>query len=155
MAALIRPKTFDLVRNVQRSMRLASTSSKKNDTAVGTAKAEVSTDKPSDVIDFSIEGVRKSKQWVSYGFDLRNKEWDRQVMRGTMFTMVTVMLVCSGFVFAYAPEPHQSDWALREAYLRLREREAAGLNPIDADLVDPSTVVLPSDEELGDVELII
>lgn len=155
MAALIRPKTFDLVRNVQRSMRLVSTSSKKTDKAVGTAKAEVSADKPDDVIDFSIEGVRKSKQWVSYGFDLKNKEWDRQVMRGSMFSMITVALVCSGFIFAYAPEPHQSDWALREGYIRLREREAAGLEPIDPNLIDPSTVELPSDEQLGNVELII
>lgn len=48
-----------------------------------------------------------------------------------------------------------NDWNQREAYLELRRREAAGLPLIDSNLVDPSKFSLPSDEELGDMEIII
>jgi NADH dehydrogenase (ubiquinone) 1 beta subcomplex subunit 11 len=37
----------------------------------------------------------------------------------------------------------------------LREREEKGILPISPDLIDPSKFELPSDEELGDTELII
>ena len=47
------------------------------------------------------------------------------------------------------------DWAHREAYLAIRAREAAGLPHIDPNMVDPANIVLPSDEELGDFEIII
>jgi NADH dehydrogenase (ubiquinone) 1 beta subcomplex subunit 11 len=47
------------------------------------------------------------------------------------------------------------DWAQREAYLTIRYREANGLPLIDANYVDPSKMELPSDEALGDAEIII
>lgn len=47
------------------------------------------------------------------------------------------------------------DWAQREAYLLVREREAKGLPLVDCNYVDESKIVLPSEEELGDFELII
>ena len=47
------------------------------------------------------------------------------------------------------------EWCQREAFLRLREREAAGELPISADFVDPKLIELPSEEELGDTEIII
>jgi len=47
------------------------------------------------------------------------------------------------------------DWAQREAYLTLRHREAAGLPLIDMNYVDVSSISLPSEEELGDTEIII
>jgi NADH dehydrogenase (ubiquinone) 1 beta subcomplex subunit 11 len=46
-------------------------------------------------------------------------------------------------------------WAQREAYLELARREGTGLPLIDANLIEPSRVELPSDEELGDFEIII
>ncbi len=45
------------------------------------------------------------------------------------------------------------NWAMREGYLLLKEREDAGLFPISADLIDPEKVKLPSDEELGDIDV--
>lgn len=48
-----------------------------------------------------------------------------------------------------------NEWAQREAFIVLRDREAAGLEPIAADYIDPSLVELPSDEELGDTDIII
>lgn len=61
----------------------------------------------------------------------------------------------AGFIWGYAPDPLLRDWAQREAFLELRRREAAGLDPISRDYADPANVVLPSDEELGNMEIII
>lgn len=47
------------------------------------------------------------------------------------------------------------EWAQREAYLELARREAAGLPLVDPNLIDPSKIELPTDEELGDTEIII
>jgi NADH dehydrogenase (ubiquinone) 1 beta subcomplex subunit 11 len=49
----------------------------------------------------------------------------------------------------------EMDWMRREAYLLLREREANGLLPVDRNLIDPAKVQLPSEEELGDTEIIV
>lgn len=56
---------------------------------------------------------------------------------------------------AYLPDVKGKDWAQREAYLQLRYREEHGLLPIDPNVIDPSKVVLPTDEELGDTDIII
>jgi hypothetical protein len=37
--------------------------------------------------------------------------------------------------------------------LLLREREAAGIFPIDKNFVDPAKLELPTDEELGDTPI--
>jgi NADH dehydrogenase (ubiquinone) 1 beta subcomplex subunit 11 len=47
----------------------------------------------------------------------------------------------------------QTDWAHREGILLLREREAAGIFPIDKNFVDPAKLELPTDEELGDTPI--
>lgn len=150
MAALIRARpTAALFRNLQ-SIRLLSTSPKKSDTATAQPATQ-----QENTIDFSIEAVKKSKQWVSYGFDKNDKEFDRQIMRGAFFMTVTMTLVFGGFIFAYLPDPKMRDWAQREAFIQLRERELAGVDLISPDLIDPSLVELPTDEELGDLEIII
>ena len=48
-------------------------------------------------------------------------------------------------------------WTQREAYLELARREANGLPLIDPNLVPPEKMkkYLPTDEELGDTEIII
>ena len=45
------------------------------------------------------------------------------------------------------------NWAHREAYLLLKEREDAGIFPISTDFLDPEKIELPSDEELGDIDI--
>ena len=47
------------------------------------------------------------------------------------------------------------NWTQREAYLLLKEREDAGIFPISKDFIDPEKVNLPSDEELGDIDILI
>uniref|UniRef100_A0A7R9JS95 NADH dehydrogenase [ubiquinone] 1 beta subcomplex subunit 11, mitochondrial n=1 Tax=Timema genevievae TaxID=629358 RepID=A0A7R9JS95_TIMGE len=59
------------------------------------------------------------------------------------------------FIFAYVPDFQLRDWAQREAFLELRRREQLGLPPIDRNLIDPEKIILPTDEELGDTEIII
>lgn len=60
-----------------------------------------------------------------------------------------------GFYLSYMPDLNLRDWATREAFLELRRREAAGLPLIDPNLVPPENIVLPTDEELGDTDIII
>jgi NADH dehydrogenase (ubiquinone) 1 beta subcomplex subunit 11 len=47
------------------------------------------------------------------------------------------------------------DWATREAYLEIERREKAGLPLIDPYLIPPDQVELPSEDEIGDQEIII
>lgn len=61
----------------------------------------------------------------------------------------------AGYAWAYAPDVTLHDWAGREAFLELRRREAAGAPLIDPDFLPADRVVLPTDEELGDTEIII
>lgn len=159
MAALIRSNPTGLLRRVHKSIRLISTSPKKTHTAaLEPIEPRIEPTPPINAEgkpDFSIEAVRKSKNWVSYGFDYYDKAWDRQVMRATMFASVTVCLVGTIFLLSYLPDPRLNEWAQREGYLVLREREAAGLVAISPDIIDPKSVQLPTDEELGDTEIII
>lgn len=46
-------------------------------------------------------------------------------------------------------------WAQREAYLELARREKEGLPLIDPNLIEGSKVELPSEEELGDFDIVI
>lgn len=49
------------------------------------------------------------------------------------------------------------DWSYREAYIEIARREKYGLPYISKDYIDPEKVAatLPSDEELGDFQIII
>ncbi|XP_970004.1 NADH dehydrogenase [ubiquinone] 1 beta subcomplex subunit 11, mitochondrial [Tribolium castaneum] len=120
--------------------RLVSTSKKTNETAVADA---VKTEKV------------EHKNWVSYGFDAKGKESDRTAMHSIMFASVTLCLVCGGYFMMYAPDYNLKDWSQREAFLELRRREKMGLPLVDPNLIDPAKIQLPSDEELGDTEIII
>lgn len=95
------------------------------------------------------------KKWVSYGFSMTDEAEDRHTMHATMFVVVTIVFVLGFTVMAYLPDVRGKDWAQREAYLQIRYREEHGLPLIDPNLIDPSKIILPSDEELGDTEIII
>ncbi|KAL7292995.1 hypothetical protein TKK_0013445 [Trichogramma kaykai] len=101
--------------------------------------------------------IRQPKEeiWVSYGYCKEDKWLDRHQMHMTMFVSICILTCGGAFLLAYLPDFKMKDWALREAYLRLRDREARGLPPIDCNIVDPALVKLPTDEELGDTEIII
>lgn len=97
----------------------------------------------------------KSKNWVSYGFEAKSEADDVNSMKASFFFSVTLCLVFGTFVWSYLPDPQLRNWAQREAYLELRRREKAGCDLISADYIDPRKVVLPSDEELSNQEIII
>lgn len=98
---------------------------------------------------------KKIKPWVSYGFSDEDQEVDNHLMHLTVFVAISLCFCFGGWLLIYIPDFRQRDWMLREAYLVLREREAKGLPPIDPNLVDPAKIKLPTDEELGDTEIII
>jgi NADH dehydrogenase (ubiquinone) 1 beta subcomplex subunit 11 len=127
-------------------VRCISTSPKKSDTATVST-----TEKVEGTEQFSA----KTKNWVYWGFDTQDRTRDDNAMRASFFFSVTLCLVWGSFVYFYKPDPLLRDWSQREAYLELRRREAAGLEPIDANYIDPAKIVLPSDEELGETEIII
>lgn len=47
------------------------------------------------------------------------------------------------------------NWVWREAFLELERREREGLPLVDPNYVPPETIELPSEEEIGDQEIII
>ena len=47
------------------------------------------------------------------------------------------------------------DWSQREGYLELARREKEGLPLVDGNLIDPEKIELPSDEELGNFDIIV
>lgn len=97
----------------------------------------------------------ENKNWVSFGFDFDDEKEDKLNMNTLGFVGITLMFVFGVMFVAYWPDFEHRNWAKREAFIRLHERERLGLDPIDKNYIDPSKIVLPSDEELGDTEIII
>lgn len=58
-------------------------------------------------------------------------------------------------MFYYKRDFQLKDWAKRESMLVLREREAAGILPVDRNYIDPAKIELPTDEELDGADIII
>ncbi|XP_015183969.1 PREDICTED: NADH dehydrogenase [ubiquinone] 1 beta subcomplex subunit 11, mitochondrial [Polistes dominula] len=100
--------------------------------------------------------TEKKKPWVSYGFDEEDELDDKRKMHESFFFAVTIGMICVSYVLMYKPDlKSMGSWAQREAYLQIRYREEHGLPLIDMNVVDPAKVILPTDEELGDTEIII
>jgi len=95
--------------------------------------------------------------WQSYGYDYHDQKIDAQKNMVWMFALISLGMVLTIMVHAHQPDRRQRDWAIREAYLLLREREAAGVEPLSRDLVDPQKILdhLPSDEELKEMGVVI
>lgn len=133
-------------RTIPSVSRWISTSNKKSDvstTAVAGAQAEAA------------DGKTEKRHWQSYGFNSQSEVDDLNEMHSHGFFLISIGLCLSIFFIVYRPESNLADWSQREAFLELRRREKLGLPLIDPNYVDPATVVLPTDEELGDIEIII
>uniref|UniRef100_A0A182FDE3 NADH dehydrogenase [ubiquinone] 1 beta subcomplex subunit 11, mitochondrial n=2 Tax=Anopheles albimanus TaxID=7167 RepID=A0A182FDE3_ANOAL len=152
MSSLVRLSNAMLVRNLVnhslRSTRLISSSQKNRDAATIDIPKK-------DTASTATAAAATNKNWVSYGFDRHDEAEDRSATHASFFFAVTLCLVLGGAYWSYLPDPQLQDWSQREAYLELRRREAAGLDPISKDFIDPAQIVLPSDEELGNTEIII
>lgn len=53
------------------------------------------------------------------------------------------------------PDYKLRDWSHREAFLELERREREGLPLVDPDYTKIELSSLPSDEEIGDTEIVI
>ena len=99
---------------------------------------------------------KEFKEWTPFlhPFD---KEKDEFVRRGAMFCVIVVMFCWMPFIWAYGPDHSLQNWAYREAFLEIERRKKAGQPLISPDLIEADKVVqhLPSEEELGDMEIII
>jgi len=128
--------------------RKFSTSIIRNDAAHQEGKIEQRTDE--EIKKYVEEEV--SKNWVGFGF----YPWDRykdNVAGHIAFFCVAMTCVVPIWLYNYMPDYQLKNWAHREAYLLLKEREDAGIFPISKNYLDPEKVVLPSDEELGDIDI--
>lgn len=124
--------------------RWISTSNKKSDVST-TATAETE----------ACPIKEEKRHWQSYGFSETSEKEDLTEMNNHGFFLISIGLCLSIFILAYRPEVNLADWSHREAFLELRRREKLGLPLIDPNYVDPATIVLPTDEELGATEIII
>lgn len=136
-----------IITSAQRDARFISTSPKKSDTATIST-----TEKSTETV---AEAAQKNKNWVYWGFEAHDQVDDENAMKSTFFFSVTLCLVGGTFIYFYQPDFLMKDWAQREGFLELRRREAAGQDPVSPNYIDPALIELPSDEELGNTEIII
>jgi len=129
-----------------------STSKKNRDTTITTDQPTTASI-PKTVEDFANPDPKKNYQ--SFGFIEDDPDWDINIRNYVMFWTVTVFFCGAGFFMCYFPDVRIRDWTQREAYIELARREALGLPIIDPDLVPLDKMVLPTDEELGDYDIII
>lgn len=133
-------------RQCYNGLRLISSEKKKDGAAITTSLSK------EPIPDFT---KPETQNWVSYGFKRDNETDDLNMMHNVFFMSVTLCLVVGGLFYGYFPDFKSRDWSNREAFLELRRREMNGLPLVDRDYVDVRKIKLPSDEELGDREIII
>ncbi|VDK61539.1 unnamed protein product [Onchocerca ochengi] len=103
------------------------------------------------------QGGQIRRNWIWFGLSPYDEHADWLKFHQYMFALLTIMVTWVTLYMLYAaPDwPQARDWAYREAHLEMARREKAGLSYISKDLVRPDKIVLPSDEELQDFEIII
>ncbi|KPM03449.1 hypothetical protein NH340_JMT06912 [Sarcoptes scabiei] len=97
--------------------------------------------------------VSSQKNWVSHGFDEVDQLEDKFQYKTSFFFLFTFGCIIFSYALYYYPCLDGQDWISREAFLQLERNEKLGLPIIDPDLIDRSKMILPSDEELGDLEI--
>ncbi|XP_022658081.1 NADH dehydrogenase [ubiquinone] 1 beta subcomplex subunit 11, mitochondrial-like [Varroa destructor] len=133
-------------------VRWISSSEKKPATHVGNAPDTVIDNPPRTAEDFA-EAATKSRNWISYGYNIEDIEDDRDMHALVMFCMVSIGLVGTTFLLGYLPDFRDKDWAHREAFLELARREKYGRPLIDKEFIPVERIHLPSEEELEGVEV--
>lgn len=155
MALLLRRNLLARLLNFQKTSRLASASistTKKNKEVPAQTVPDAVGKPPVTAADFA---DTKPRYWMSYGYSEEDYHQDRDAHHVLMFMAVTVAVCGVTFLLMYSPDSNELDWITREAYLELGRREKLGLPLVDPNLVDPSRIQLPSEEEIGDLEIII
>lgn len=104
------------------------------------------------------QGQRLRRDWIAFGYHPTDEYMDWKTHHYFMFHAFTLIVCGTAFFFYYCPDWHTCrEWATREAYIEMARREKYGLPYISKDYIDPKkvTATLPSEEELGDFEIII
>ncbi|XP_060066240.1 NADH dehydrogenase [ubiquinone] 1 beta subcomplex subunit 11, mitochondrial-like [Ylistrum balloti] len=101
---------------------------------------------------FANQDPNSPKNYVSYGWSTYDQEYDQFSHNMVLFTGITLMVIMV-FFLSYCPDHKLRNWSMREAHLELARREKLGLPLIDRNVVDPSKVILPSEEELVGVKI--
>ncbi|KAH3893162.1 NADH dehydrogenase [ubiquinone] 1 beta subcomplex subunit 11, mitochondrial-like [Dreissena polymorpha] len=104
---------------------------------------------------FADTDPNKLKNWQSHGWSDFDYDADKFHHILTMLGLFTLCLVPASFLVMYNPDFKLRDWAMREAYLEIDRREKNGLPLIDPYYVPPGNVRLPTEQEIGDREIII
>jgi len=157
-AALTRDRT-DLLHNNRNNVQIqqfAYISKNANNKTTITAETIPSVKSRDDVAAAAATASTTGKRnWISFGFSQKSEDEDINNRNGVMFFTVTLLLVMGSFFLGYFPDYKLRNWAQREAFIELARREALGLPLIDPNLVPPEKVNLPSEEELGDFDIVI
>ncbi|KAI8745422.1 NADH dehydrogenase [ubiquinone] 1 beta subcomplex subunit 11, mitochondrial [Biomphalaria glabrata] len=95
------------------------------------------------------------ENYVSYGYEPGNRDKDWFLYHMIMFACISLGVCWGGFILAYMPDYKLRDWSHREAFLELERREKEGLPLVDTDYTKIDLSSLPSDEEIGDTEIVI
>lgn len=93
--------------------------------------------------------------WINWGWDKMDKNVDRIHGHITMFMVMTLMIYGGAWMVYYFPDVRMDNWFTREAYLEMERRKKLGEPYISRDYVPRHLITLPTDEELGDMEIII
>ncbi|XP_050031032.1 NADH dehydrogenase [ubiquinone] 1 beta subcomplex subunit 11, mitochondrial [Dermacentor andersoni] len=155
MALLLRRNLLPRLAKLHKVTRLASASisTTPKNKEVPTATVPDTVGKPPvTAADFA---DTKPRYWISYGYSTEDYHEDSDAHHTIMFTGLSLVVCGAVIAFAYAPDFKNVDWIEREAHLELERREKLGLPLVDPNLIDPSRIVLPSDEELGDFEIVL
>ncbi|KAI0988507.1 hypothetical protein GJ496_005908 [Pomphorhynchus laevis] len=97
---------------------------------------------------------RRERNHTFYGCDNHDVTLDRYLYNYLAFVLCFTM-ISAMFFYKYLPDIRQKVYIRREAFLELARREAAGLPLVDPNLIPEDKIILPSEEELEGVEIII
>ena len=98
---------------------------------------------------------REDRYKIFYGFDFNNEAADKAVAHFYTFLCFFGFFFIPGFLIYYFPDYRQNEWCYREAHLELARREKLGVDLVSPDYIPVENIKLPSDEELGDMEIVI
>merc|ERR1711963_356312 len=104
---------------------------------------------------FADTDPNSDKNWTSYGMETTDPSLDHFTHHVTMFIFISLCVCWGGFIIAYQPDHKSLSWTTRESFLELERREREGLPLVSPDYVDPAKITIPSDEELGNEEIIV
>ncbi|XP_022300284.2 NADH dehydrogenase [ubiquinone] 1 beta subcomplex subunit 11, mitochondrial-like [Crassostrea virginica] len=146
-------------RFIQRhSLRCVSTSDKKE--SISFTPADISDDAKRAELHkrleehFKDDDLNAPKNRVEYGYEENCEEVDKFHYHSVWWCWFVIPVVLGVGIFNFALNDYGlRSWSVREARLAIEERERKGLPHIDKNYIDPSKIVLPTEEELAEMDV--